>query len=127
MPPKITKNPKNQRGKKRKKNTPPVESDNDSSSTEVETGKGEPDDAADTEEDNMRLTKSAVHGEYVQTSETAISDLVDKGYIFVLPERDQHGRRVIFSQAAAFDSSKYTVNDLMRTHVMTFVIRNPAQ
>merc|ERR1712079_699494 len=50
----------------------------------------------------------------------AISDLVSAGYIFVLPERDQHGRRVIFSQAAAFDSSKYTVSDLMRAHVMTF-------
>ena len=45
---------------------------------------------------------------------------MDKGYIFVLPERDQHGRRVIFSQAAAFDSSKYSVSDLMRAHVMTF-------
>merc|ERR1739838_513284 len=50
----------------------------------------------------------------------ALSDLVEAGYIFVLPERDQHGRRVIFSQAAAFDSSKYTVSDLMRAHVMTF-------
>ena len=59
MPPKITKNPKDQRGKKRKKYTPPFESDNDSSSTEAETGEGEPDDAADTEEDNIRLTKSA--------------------------------------------------------------------
>merc|ERR1719410_1236875 len=52
--------------------------------------------------------------------DTALSDLVSAGYIFVLPERDQHGRRVIFSQAAAFDSSKYTVSDLMRAHVMTF-------
>lgn len=52
--------------------------------------------------------------------DSAISDLVDAGYIFVLPDRDQHGRRVIFSQAAAFDSSKYTVSDLMRAHVMTF-------
>ena len=65
MPPKITKNLKNKRGKKRKKNPPPVESDDDSSSTEAETGEGEPDDAGDTEEDNIRLTKSAVHGEYV--------------------------------------------------------------
>jgi len=50
----------------------------------------------------------------------SLSDLVDAGYIFVLPDRDQHGRRVIFSQAAAFDSSKYSVSDLMRAHVMTF-------
>ena len=48
MPPKITKNPKNPRGKKRKKDPPPVESDDDTSNTEAETGEGEPDDAADT-------------------------------------------------------------------------------
>jgi len=52
--------------------------------------------------------------------DSALSELVDAGYIFVLPDRDQHGRRVIFSQAAAFDSSKYNVSDLMRAHVMTF-------
>ena len=56
MPPKITKNPKNQRGKKMKKNPPPVESDDDSSSTEAKTCEGEPDDAADTEEDNIKLS-----------------------------------------------------------------------
>ena len=50
----------------------------------------------------------------------ALADLVSKGYIFVLPERDQHGRRVIFSRAAAFDPTKYTTSDMMRAHVMTF-------
>ena len=119
MPPKITKNPKNQRGKKRKKihlllsliTIPLVQ--------KLRLARG-----SLMMLQILRRTTSdcpcAVHGEYVQTSETAISDLVDKGYIFVLPERDQHGRRVIFSQAAAFDSSKDTVSDLMRTHVMTF-------
>lgn len=69
------------------------------------------------------LTMRVQHPTWFQNldcRDQAISDLVDKGYIFVLPERDQYGRRVIFSQAAAFDSSKYTVSDLMRTHVMTF-------
>jgi len=69
------------------------------------------------------LTMRVQHPSWFQNldcRDEAISDLVDKGYIFVLPERDQHGRRVIFSQAAAFDSSKYTVSDLMRAHVMTF-------
>jgi len=69
------------------------------------------------------LTMRVQHPTWFQNldcRDQAISDLVDKGYIFVLPERDQHGRRVIFSQAAAFDSSRYTVSDLMRTHVMTF-------
>jgi len=50
----------------------------------------------------------------------ALADLVAQGYIFVLPERDQHGRRVIFSRAAAFDPTKYTTSDMMRAHVMTF-------
>ena len=50
----------------------------------------------------------------------ALADLVSRGYIFVLPERDQHGRRVIFSRAAAFDPTKYTTSDMMRAHVMTF-------
>jgi len=50
----------------------------------------------------------------------ALADLVSQGYIFVLPKRDQHGRRVIFSRAAAFDPTKYTTSDMMRAHVMTF-------
>jgi len=50
----------------------------------------------------------------------ALADLVSQGYIFVLPQRDQHGRRVIFSRAAAFDPAKYTTSDMMRAHVMTF-------
>lgn len=50
----------------------------------------------------------------------ALADLVSQGYIFVLPQRDQHGRRVIFSRAAAFDPSKYDTSDMMRAHVMTF-------
>merc|ERR1712218_700570 len=49
-----------------------------------------------------------------------LEDLVSRGYIFVLPERDRHGRRVIFSRAAAFDPTKYTTSDMMRAHVMTF-------
>jgi len=52
--------------------------------------------------------------------DTALADLVSQGYIFVLPDRDQHGRRVIFSRAAAFDPSKYDTSAMMRAHVMTF-------
>ena len=68
MPPKITKNPKIPRGKKRKKDPPPVESDDSTSGSERESGELEPDDA---EKDNTtRLSKSAVHDEYLQPSET---------------------------------------------------------
>lgn len=50
----------------------------------------------------------------------ALSELVDAGYIFVLPERDRHGRRVIFSQAAAMDPGRFSSSDIMRAHIMTF-------
>ena len=66
--PKAEKNPlKN--GTKRK-DPPPVESEDSTSGSEAETGEGEPDDTGDAEEDNTRLSKSAVHAEYVRTSET---------------------------------------------------------
>lgn len=50
----------------------------------------------------------------------ALASLVEAGYILVLPDRDQHGRRVIFSRAAAFDPTKFTTSDMMRAHIMTF-------
>lgn len=52
--------------------------------------------------------------------DSALSELVDLGYIFVLPERDSHGRRVIFSQAAAMDPGRFSASDIMRAHIMTF-------
>ena len=70
MPPK---NPKKQVGKKRKKDSPPPDPDTDDSAsgTEGETGgEAETQGNGDAEEDNIRLTRSAVHNEYLQTSET---------------------------------------------------------
>ena len=49
-----------------------------------------------------------------------LSELIDMGYMFVLPERDAHGRRVIFSKGAVFDSSRFTTSDMVRAHIMTF-------
>lgn len=45
---------------------------------------------------------------------------MDLGYLFVLPDRDEHGRRVIFSRASTFDASRFTTSDMMRAHIMTF-------
>jgi len=50
----------------------------------------------------------------------SLSALIDAGYILVLPDKDQYGRRVIFSRAAAFDPTKYNISDMMRAHIMTF-------
>ena len=72
MPPK---NLKKQVGKKRKKDSPPPDPDTDDSAsgTEGETG-GEAETQGigngDAEEDNIRPTRSAVHNEYNQTSES---------------------------------------------------------
>jgi len=52
--------------------------------------------------------------------DTALSELVDRGYIIVLPGRDSHGRRVIFSQAGAMSPDKFSASDIMRAHIMTF-------
>ena len=54
----------------KRKDPPPVESEDSTSGSEAETGEGEPDDTGDAGEDNTRLSKSAVHAEYVRTSET---------------------------------------------------------
>ena len=63
---------KPQKPKAKKRKTPPsdLESEDSTSGTESEKGEEEPNVAGDAEEDNIRLSKSAVHDEYVQTSET---------------------------------------------------------
>lgn len=69
------------------------------------------------------LTMRCQHPTWFQNldcRDTSLSDLVDLGYIFVLPDRDKHGRRVIFSKACAFDAAKFTTSDMMRIHIMTF-------
>lgn len=47
-------------------------------------------------------------------------ELISSGYLFVLPEKDAHGRRVIFSRAAAMDAAKFTACDIMRAHILTY-------
>ena len=60
-----TKKPPKQNEKKLPPAPPEPESDDSTSGTEAETG-----DAGDVEEENIRLSKSAVHEEYDQISET---------------------------------------------------------
>lgn len=50
----------------------------------------------------------------------ALADLVARGYLFALPERDAMGRRVVFSVASALDPQRHTSSDAMRAHIMTF-------
>jgi len=49
-----------------------------------------------------------------------ISELIRSGYLFVLPQRDASGRRVVFSRAGSLDASKFTAADVMRVHLLTW-------
>ena len=51
-----------------------------------------------------------------------VSELVHNGYIFVLPERDQEGRRVVFSVARNLDPARHSNSDAMRAHILTFEV-----
>lgn len=49
-----------------------------------------------------------------------VDDLISNGYLFVLPERDSNGRRVVFSRAAFKSDFEITSTDIVRAHIMTF-------
>lgn len=49
-----------------------------------------------------------------------MQELFSSGYLFVLPERDEKGRRVVFSRAACMDTSKFTACDIMRAHILAY-------
>ncbi|KAF0295486.1 Alpha-tocopherol transfer protein-like [Amphibalanus amphitrite] len=50
----------------------------------------------------------------------AINDLVSRGYMFVLPERDSAGRRVVVSRGSRVDPARHTPEQVIRTNLMTF-------
>ncbi len=49
-----------------------------------------------------------------------LAELTELGYLIALPDRDKHGRRVIYSRAGSFDATRFTTSDMMRAHIMTF-------
>jgi len=65
-------------------------------------------------------TNSPEWFENLDIQDERISELIQSGYLFVLPQRDASGRRVIFSRAASLDASKFTAADVMRAHLLTF-------
>ncbi|XP_053673152.1 clavesin-1-like [Anopheles nili] len=42
--------------------------------------------------------------------------IIDSGYLFPLPERDEQGRRIIFSNSGKFDTSRFTSAQLIKIH-----------
>ena len=51
-----------------------------------------------------------------------VQELIESGYIFVLPERDSQGRRVVFSVARVLDPSKHNTSHVVRAHIATFEV-----
>lgn len=51
-------------------------------------------------------------------TDAALEEIIDSGYLFPLPDRDEQGRRIIFSCASRFDASKFTSAQMARTHAM---------
>ena len=51
-------------------------------------------------------------------NDPALEAIIDSGYLFPLPERDELGRRIIFSCASKFDASRFTSAQMARTHAL---------
>eukprot|EP00096_Caligus_rogercresseyi_P000887 TRINITY_DN11451_c0_g1_i1.p1 TRINITY_DN11451_c0_g1~~TRINITY_DN11451_c0_g1_i1.p1 ORF type:complete len:299 (+),score=82.52 TRINITY_DN11451_c0_g1_i1:34-930(+) len=49
-----------------------------------------------------------------------IHSLISRGYLFVLPEKDEVGRTVIYSKASAMDASRFTSSDVIRVHILFY-------
>lgn len=58
------------------------------------------------------------HGLDIQ--DPKMRELMSSGYLFVLPQRDGNGRRVIFSRASAVDAGRFTACDIMRAHILVY-------
>ena len=50
--------------------------------------------------------------------EPKLNKMVSNGYLFVLPQCDAQGRRVVYSRAASMKDA--TASDIMRAHMLTF-------
>lgn len=69
------------------------------------------------------LTMRCSHPKWFQNldiQDPLLAELIHKGYIFVLPEKDSEGRRVVFSVARNLDPTRHSNSDAMRAHILTF-------
>lgn len=48
----------------------------------------------------------------------ALKEIIDAGYIFPLPERDEQGRRILFSCISRLDASKFKSTEAVRAQAM---------
>lgn len=68
------------------------------------------------------LTMRAKHPQWFQNldiQDPTLTDLVSRGYVFALPSRDRHGRRIVFSCAGSLDPKIHSSSEAMRAHIIT--------
>ena len=56
-----------------------------------------------------------------------VLELIESGYIFVLPERDSWGRRVVWSVARRLDPARHNTSHVVRAHIATFEVSRASQ
>ena len=72
------------------------------------------------------LTMRVSHPHWFQSldiQDPPVLELISSGYVFVLPERDAEGRRVVFSVARNLDPTRHSNSDAMRAHILTFEVK----
>ncbi|KAG8186596.1 hypothetical protein JTE90_019918 [Oedothorax gibbosus] len=52
----------------------------------------------------------------------SLRDLISRGYVFPLPERDKHGRVVLFCIAGALDSTRHKQSDIFKSFLLAFEV-----
>ncbi|XP_017774944.1 PREDICTED: alpha-tocopherol transfer protein-like [Nicrophorus vespilloides] len=69
----------------------------------------------------LNLRKKFKHIFYdLDCQDTKVNELMDKGYIFASPYRDNFGRRVILTIASKLDPNRFTSTDMARAHIITY-------
>ncbi|XP_054722055.1 alpha-tocopherol transfer protein-like [Uloborus diversus] len=64
-------------------------------------------------------TKYPVTYQKLDIQSSSLRDLISRGYVFPLPERDKEGRTVLFCVAGALDVSRHKQSDVFRSFILT--------
>ncbi|EDS40091.1 conserved hypothetical protein [Culex quinquefasciatus] len=54
----------------------------------------------------------------LDVNDPELEAIIDTGYLFALPERDEKGRKIVFSNAGKYDTNRFTAAQLIRVHSM---------
>ncbi|XP_015930746.1 alpha-tocopherol transfer protein-like [Parasteatoda tepidariorum] len=67
-------------------------------------------------------TKYPMTYQKLDIQKSSLRDLISRGYVFPLPERDKEGRVVLFCIAGALDSSRHKQSDVFKSFLLAFEV-----